>query len=211
MRPFFLPIALLAFALAARAAEPLYFNDFSAAAVGEVPEGMLVLDGGFAVREEDGQRFLELPGAPLESFGVLWGPARRDGVTATARAWATGQGRRFPVFGLSVNGVAGYRVQVAPAKKAVEILKGDEVKATVPYAWKSGAWTRLRVQVRPAGEGRWIVEGRAWPDDQPEPEAWTVTWEETATPIAGRPAVWGKPFSGTPIRFDDLRLEALQP
>ncbi|HMO66102.1 MAG TPA: hypothetical protein PKE47_12910, partial [Verrucomicrobiota bacterium] len=123
MRPKSLLCALLAFALPTRAAEPLYFNDFSAAAVGEVPEGMLVLDGGFGVREEDGQRFLELPGAPLESFGVLWGPARRDGVTATARVWATGQGRRFPVFGLSVNGVAGYRVQVAPAKKAVEILK----------------------------------------------------------------------------------------
>ncbi len=67
------------------------------------------------------------------------------------------------------------------------------------------------MQVRPAGEGRWIVEARAWPDGQPEPETWTVTWAETATPIAGRPAVWGKPFSGTPIRFDDLRLEALQP
>lgn len=203
--------AFLVAALAVRAAEPLFDTDFSAAAVGEVPDGMLVLDGQFAVREADGGRFLELPGAPLESFGVLWGPAKKDDVTATARAFGTGQGRRFPVFGVSLNGVAGYRVQVVPAKRAVELLKGDEVKATAPFAWTSGAWTRLRVQVRKAGDAEWVIEGRAWADGTPEPETWTVTWQEKDPPIAGRAAVWGKPFSGTPIRFDDLRLETAKP
>lgn len=203
--------AALAAVLAAGAAEPLFTADFSAAEVGAVPDGMLVLDGQFAVREADGGRVLELPGAPLDSFGVLWGPAKKEDVTATARFFGTGQGRRFPVFGLSLNGVAGYRLQVVPAKKAVEILKGDEIKATAPFAWASGAWTRLRVQVRKVGDAEWVVEGRAWADGAAEPGGWTITWKESTPPIAGRAAVWGQPFSGTPIRFDDLRLEPAQP
>ncbi|MFN0069467.1 MAG: hypothetical protein ACKVYV_17755 [Limisphaerales bacterium] len=209
-RPFLAGIHLVA-AFAAGAAEPLFNADFSAAEIGSVPDGMLVLDGQFAVREAEGGRELELPGAPLDSFGLLWGPAKKEDVTATARFFGTGQGRRFPVFGLSLNGVAGYRVQVVPAKKAVEILKGDEIKATAPFTWPSGAWTRLRVQVRKVGDAEWIIEGRAWADGTEEPRTWTITWKETTPPIAGRAAVWGQPFSGTPIRFDDLRLEAVQP
>jgi len=53
----------------------LYENNFEKAAVGKVPEDFLVLDGSFAVKEEGGNKFLELPGAPLESFGVQFGPA----------------------------------------------------------------------------------------------------------------------------------------
>jgi hypothetical protein len=210
MRPFFLLLATV-LVLRAAAPAPLFTTDFAAAEPGAVPAGMLVLDGAFAVREADGERFLELPGAPLESFGVLWGPAQKENVAATARVLGTREGRRFPVFGLSLNGVAGYRLQVVPAKRAVEILKGDEIKASAPFAWESGAWTRLRVQVRKTGEGAWTVEGRAWKDGAPEPAEWTVTWAETAAPIAGRAAVWGQPFAGTPIRFDDFQLAPLAP
>jgi len=208
-----LVLLLLSVAHAARAAapSPLFMMDFSAAEPGKVPAGMLVLDGAFAVREADGGRHLELPGAPLESFGVLWGPAQKENVTATARFFGTREGRRFPVFGLSLNGVAGYRVQVVPAKRAVEILKGDEIKASAPFTWESGTWTRLRVQVRRTGDAAWQVEGRAWQDGKPEPAGWTVTWGETNAPIAGRAAVWGQPFAGTPIRFDDFQLAALNP
>lgn len=194
---------------AARAAAPLYSEDFSKAEVGGVPDGFLVLDGQFAVREDAGNRFLELPGAPLETFGVMFGPARGENWAAEARVWGTGKGRRFPVFGVSVNGVGGYRVQVAPAKKAVELLKGDDILTSAPMEWESGTWTRLRVQIRKAGAS-WVVQGKAWKEGEAEPSGWAVTWEEKETPVAQRAAVWGKPFSGTPLRFDDLRLEAVE-
>jgi len=51
--------------LQAQGAKPLFEEGFSSSKVGEVPETFMVLDGQFAVREEEGNRFLELPGAPL--------------------------------------------------------------------------------------------------------------------------------------------------
>lgn len=188
------------------AAPPEFAEDFSKLPAGKLPDTFLVLDGVFVVREAGAERFLELPGAPLETFGVMFGPARKENWSARARFYGTNQGRRFPVFALSLNGVAGYRLQLAPAKKALEIVKGDEVRASTPLGWESGTWMTLRVQVRKAGSDGWVVEGKAWKDGTPEPASWMVTWSESEEPVSGRATVWGKPFSGTPIRFDDLEV-----
>ena len=59
--------------------KPLYENNFESAEVGKVPDDFLVLDGGFAVKSDGTNKFLELPGAPLDSFGVLFGPTEKDG------------------------------------------------------------------------------------------------------------------------------------
>src|SRR6266436_2757652 len=48
----------------------LYENNFEKEPVGKVPENFLVLDGGFAIKEEAGNKFLELPGSPLDSYSV---------------------------------------------------------------------------------------------------------------------------------------------
>src|SRR5271155_1701094 len=120
--------------------KPLYENNFEQAKVGDVPDGFLVLDGGFAVKEEGGNKFLELPGAPLDSFGVLFGPTEKEGVVVSARVNGTKKGRRFPTFAVGVNGQGGYRLQVSPGKGVLEIFKGDDSVASLPYEWKSGEW-----------------------------------------------------------------------
>src|SRR4051812_26840355 len=67
--------ALGAGLLATDAAKPAsYANDFAKAALGKVSDDMLILNGGFTVKEEAGNRLLELPGTPLDTFGVLFGP-----------------------------------------------------------------------------------------------------------------------------------------
>src|SRR5258708_672354 len=43
----------------------LYENNFEKAEIGKVPDDLLVLEGAFVVQEESGNKFLELPGAPL--------------------------------------------------------------------------------------------------------------------------------------------------
>src|SRR6185503_18856274 len=91
----------------ADAAKPLYENNFEKADVGSVPQDFLVLEGAFTVKEESGNKFLELPGAPLETFGVLFGPTEKDGVEVSARIQGTGKGRRFPTFGVGPNGAGG--------------------------------------------------------------------------------------------------------
>jgi hypothetical protein len=189
--------------LAIAAAKPVYENDFEMGTVDKTPEGALAIAGDFTIKADGANKVLELPGEPLDTFGVLLGPAGEGGLSATARFFGTKTGRKFPAFGISLGGVGGYRLIVSGGKKALEIFKGDEAVKSVPFEWASGEWTRLRLQVRKAGGG-WIVEGRAWPAATAEPQTWQVSIDVQEVPPGGRAGLWGSPYSGTPIRFDDL-------
>ncbi len=189
---------------AAAQAQVLYTNGFDKAEVEKVPEEMMVLDGGFAVKEEAANKFLELPGAPLETFGVLFGPTEASGLAVTARVQSTGKGRRFPTFAVGLNGVGGFKLQLSPAKKLVELVKGEEVVASAPFTWESGSWTLLRLQCRKVKDGEFKLEGKAWKQGDAEPKEWQISRAETTESPAGRSSVWGMPFAGTPIRYDDL-------
>jgi hypothetical protein len=100
----------------AEEAKPLFENNFEKAEVGKVPDGLMVLDGGYAVKEAAGNKFLELPGAPLDTFGVLFGPAEKENIAVSASIDGTKKGRRYPTFGVGLNGQGGYKLQVSPGR-----------------------------------------------------------------------------------------------
>ncbi len=212
------PIAIILFMIAvlvpcqtqAEDAKPVYQNNFESVDVGKVPDDFLVLDGAFAVQQESGNKYLELPGAPLDTFGALFGPTEKSDLAITARIKGTSKGRRHPTFGVGLNGQGGYRLQISPGKGALELYKREEVVATIPYEWKSGQWTMLRLQVAKAGDV-WKVEGKAWAQGTAEPEKPAVSFEEKTEPPAGRAVIWGSPFSTTPIQFDDLVVTRVLP
>jgi hypothetical protein len=131
-RPLSLLLALTICSFAADAPKPLYSETFDSATVGKLPQGFKVLAGGFAVQEDGKAKFIELPGAPLDSFGVVFGPSEKPPLNASAKIFGTKTGRKFPAFGLSVGGAGGYRLQVSAAKKMLEIFKGDEGPARCP-------------------------------------------------------------------------------
>ena len=191
-------------ALTTSAAEPLYQTNFERTKTGEVPEDFLVLDGDFAVKQSNGNKYLELPGAPLDAFGFMFGPSARHGNEISARMFGTKKGRRYPVFGVALNGVNGYRLQVAPAKRAIELLKGSAVVAKVPFRWGGGEWLRLALRVEQTGTAEWTITGKVWPDGKKAPAKPTITHKETKEPRNGKPSIWGSPYSGTPIRYDDI-------
>src|SRR3954463_5579301 len=147
----------------------LYTNNFDSAELGKVPDDFLVLAGDFAVKAEDGNKFLELPGSPLDSFGVQFGPGGNPEVSVSARIKATARGRRFPICGVGLNGVAGYRLQVSPGKKLLELYRDQELKGSAPFEWKSDSWTKLRLRVHKDAAGGWRIEGKAWTEGSAEP------------------------------------------
>lgn len=185
----------------------LYQNNFEKADLGKVPDDLLVLDGAFDVKEEGGNKFLELAGAPLETFGVLFGPTETNGVAVSARIQGTAKGRRFPTFAIGLNGVGGYKLQVSPSKKLLELYKGEQVLGSAPYSWESDSWTKLRLQVRKVNDNQWKIEGKAWKQESVEPEAWGIAFTDQSEPPPGRASIWGAPYAGTPIRFDDLLMK----
>ena len=192
-----------------QAAEPLYQNNFEQTETDNVPDEFLVLDGDFAVKQEGGNKYLELPGAPLDAFGFMFGPSARHGNEISARMFGTKKGRRFPVFGVSLNGVYGYRLQVTPAKRAIELLKAGAVVAKVPFRWGGGEWLRLALRVEQTGEDEWTVSGTVWADEEKAPAKPTLTYKETKEPRNGKPSIWGSPYSGTPIRYDDIVVKKI--
>ena len=198
--------AWLAFVVTGGAATTLYQNNFEKEDVDKVPAGFLVLDGDFSVKQSDGGKVFELPGAPLDAYGALFGPATNGSLTLSARIFGTRKGRRFPTFAIGLNGGTGYKLQVSPAKDALEIYQGDTALASAPFKWKTGTWTTLRLRLRPAAAGTWRVEGKAWTDGATEPASWMVSADQKDPPTPGRASLWGSPISGTPIRFDDLLL-----
>jgi hypothetical protein len=188
----------------------LYENNFEKAAAGALPDGLLPLDGDFKVKEAEGNKVLELAGAPAENFyGALFGPATNCGVCVSARIFGTGARRRYPSFGVGLNGAGGYCLRVSPGKEALEIYKGEEMRTNTPMVWKSGAWTMLRLQARATGGQSWMVEGKAWEQGTAEPKDWMIAVEEKTAPASGRASLWGTPYSGTPIWFADLKLTEL--
>ena len=174
-----------------------------------MPDDFLVLDGDFAVKQEGGNKYLELPGAPLDAFGFMFGPSARHGNEISARMFGTKKGRRFPVFGVSLNGVNGYRLQVTPAKRAIELLKAGAVVAKVPFRWGGGEWLRLALRIEQTGEDEWTVSGTVWADNEKAPAKPTLTHKETKEPRNGKPSIWGSPYSGTPIRYDDIVVKKI--
>jgi hypothetical protein len=184
----------------------LFQNNFEKAAVGPLPEDFLVLDGDFSIKESEGNKYIELPGAPLDTFGVLFGPTTNAGVCVSARIYGTAKGRRYPQFAVGLDGQNGYKLKVSPAKDAVEIYKGDESVASTPFHWKPGTWTMFKLRVRQTEGPAWIIEGKVWTQTEAEPRDWKVALEEKTEPRPGRASLWGSPVSGTPIRFDDLLL-----
>src|SRR5688572_13820047 len=179
-----------------------YSLDFENLAPGDpFPDDVLV-SGKFAVRQADGNNVLELPGEPLNAFSFLFGPSEHIAVDVTARIRASSTGRRFPEFGVGAGDSGGHKLWVMPGRNELAIRKGDQPAAVVPYeAWKSDTWTRLRLQVVAAGEGKWTVRGKVWADGAAEPKDWMVSFEDTEEPWAGRGSVWGTPYSGKPIWF----------
>jgi len=208
-RALFLPLAAVFAAWPLGAAEPLYKNDFESAPVDKAPAEVMIMAGTFEVKKDGAGKVLELPGEPLDTFGMLFGPSTKEDVSASARFFGTKKGRKFPTFGISLNGVGGYRLQVSPAKQRLEFVKGDEPKEGVAFAWASDSWTALRITVRKSGAS-WIIEGRAWAAGSPEPEKPLISIEEKTEPTAGRAGIWGSPYAGTPIRFDELVIAPLK-
>ena len=203
-------IVALLFATGVQAAEEIkYQNNFEKAETGSIPVDFLVLDGQFAVREEGGNKFLELPGAPLDTYGVLFGPTLKENSSVTARFFSTAKGRRFPTFAVGLNGVGGYKLRVSPGKKQLEIYRADEVKTAVPYEWQAGKWTYLKLAMVKSGEKEWKVEGKSWLEGEKEPEKTSISFTDMETPPSGRALVSGSPYAGTPIKFDDLNVSAI--
>jgi hypothetical protein len=197
-------------ALAAAPADPpLFAENFDTAAAGKPGKDFLLFAGAFEVKDAGGgNNVLELPGDPLDTFGAMFGPADQSLIDVRAKVWAASTGKRFPEFGIGAADVSGYRLLLLPRQKRLVLRKADVELASVPYeAWATETWTQFRLTIEPAGDA-WRLTGAAWPAAGDESKGAKLTYDEKQKPANGRGSVWGLPFSGKPIRYDDIEVRA---
>ncbi len=199
--------AFLLCVAAAEAPKIDYSNDFEKVASGNLPAELMVFPGDakFTVEQEPGNHFLRVKPTPLDGFGVLFGADDPATTSVEARIRTSSLKKRFPEFGVGLGGTSAYRLWLMPATGELQLLKGEDVVAHKPCEWKSGTWTRLKLQLQPAGEAKWKLVGKAWPDGSAEPAEWMIAWEEIEKPSPGRASVGASPYPETPVDFDDLK------
>ena len=205
-RPFSILLPFLL--IAATTAPSGYFNDLANTPLGKPLDEFMILNGDFTVADFAGHHCLELPGNPLDTFGLLFGPGDSAAADISARIWADSTGKRFPEFGIGGDDVGGYKLWVLPGQGMAELRKADDPQVHAPITWTPGTWLHLRLRIQPGGPKKWSVNGKLWPDGSAEPADWLLHFEDTEEPSPGKASIWGIPFSGKPIRFDDLTVKA---
>lgn len=187
-------------------ASALYENNLEKAEADKLPDEFMVQEGNFLVKDFGTNKVLELPGAPVETLGLFFGPTESSEISVSVKIFGTAKGRRFPTFGVGLNGPSGYRLMMAPAKKTLELYRNEEFQTSVPCEWKSGEWLNFKLQLRKIKDGEWKAEGKVWGAGAKEPAAWCLSFDDKTEPVAGRASIWGSPLSGTPIDFDELAV-----
>ncbi|MBU6300445.1 MAG: hypothetical protein KGS60_02740 [Verrucomicrobia bacterium] len=203
------PVALLLPGTASAGENVLLSEDFSSFPAGKEPD-LFILAGSFSVEaEEGGNHVLQIATGELVDATVQLGDSLKTGGEIVARIKGVQQRRSFPRFGVGLHGKAGFQLRVAPAARAVELLKGEDVIQTVPFTWTAGQWHLVRLRVAAIPNGGWSVSGWVWPEAAPAPSQALIDYIAEPGPLQGKSSLFGTPFSGQPIQFDDVRITAL--
>lgn len=186
-------------------------EDFEKVPVGEAPEGVMEIEGTFTVVEEDGEKFLRVGISPLAENGIVLGPSMKGGGSIEARIRSFKKRRSYPRFGVGLHGISGYRLRVVPSGNTVELLKNEEVVVSKEFKWKADTWTKLKLEIKKDADA-WTIKGWVWPvaagDEGKQPQQPAIEHSDNEAPGQGKPSLWGSPYSGKPIDFDDVKVKA---
>jgi hypothetical protein len=185
---------------------------FSEHAVGSEPENLFILDGAYAVTEKENDKRLTLPGSPVGEFGLLFGPRVREKSLSLSFSFLTSrQGRRYPSLAAGLGGVRSYRLRFNAATKEILLFRGENEIGKIAFQWESGVWWHIRFQAIPSGEQETRIGLKYWKRGEEEPAEWLVEVIDQNAFAGGKCALWGYPYAGTPIHFDDLKIESKTP
>ncbi|MDB6118262.1 MAG: hypothetical protein JWO08_2043 [Verrucomicrobiaceae bacterium] len=175
---------------------------------GVPPKDVFVVDGTIKIATKDSGKAIMIDPSPIVDANAQLGDSSNGTSSIEARVFASKKGRSYPRFGVSVHGMSGYRLIVNCAKKEIELVKNDTTVKTAPFAWTTDSWTKLKLEARQQDAKKWIISAKAWPAGGTEPAEALITHADDTIKGQGKAAIWGTPFSETPIYIDDIKVEA---
>ncbi|MAS79545.1 MAG: hypothetical protein CMI25_03955 [Opitutae bacterium] len=184
-------------------------ENFSSLELGSEPENLFILDGAYAVSQEENDKRLTLPGSPVGDFGLLFGPrVREKNLSLSFSFLASKKGRRVPALAAGLGGVRSYRFRLNAATREILLFRQDVEIGKVAYQWESGAWTQVRFQALPGDGEKTRIRLKLWKRGEDEPDEWLLDQVDPNGFAGGKCALWAYPYAGTPIHFDDLKIES---
>lgn len=172
---------------------------------GEPPKEVFVVDGTIKVAAKDGNKAIMVSPENLVDASAQFAVSAAGDSVIKARVFASKQGRSNPRFGIAVHGMSGYRLLVNAPKKELELVKNEEVLASMPFTWTSDAWLWMKLEAHKQGED-WTITGKTWAADASEPAESQLTHQDKGLKGQGKASVWATPYSSTPIYFDDIEV-----
>jgi len=189
---------------------PLPWSEtFDSYAVNGLPPTWVNTTLKFAVRDQDGNKVLAklTEGSSLLSRARAYmGPSDWSNYTVEADVNATQKRRQ--------QGDAG-----VIAQRYVLTLYGNsqmlhlepwqpEIVRTksMPYAWKPDTWYRLKLEVANLPDGTTRARGKAWPANEPEPNAWMIERVDPIPNRQGAPGIFGNGLAE--LYFDNIKVYA---
>lgn len=187
-------------------------ENFSSLEIGSEPENLFILDGAYVVSQDENDKRLTLPGSPVGDFGLLFGPrVREKSLSLSFSFLGTKKGRRLPALAAGLGGVRSYRFRLNAATREVLLFRQDVEIGKVAYQWESGAWTQVRFQALPGDGEKTRIRLKLWKRGEGEPDEWLLDQVDLNGFAGGKCALWAYPYAGTPIHFDDLKIESKTP
>ena len=175
------------------------------------PESLFILDGSFLINENKDGKELKLSGSPVGDFGFMFGPrVREKAMELNFTFLSTKQGRRYPAIAAGIGGMRGYRFRWNPSTRKILIFNDDTLITEKGLPWESDQWWKIRFQVIPLKPNKNLLRLKIWPRDSEEPKTWLVEHTDNVLFQGGKCVIWGYPYAGTPIHYDDIKILSLE-
>lgn len=186
-------------------------ENFSGLTPQDEPENLFILDGSFLVEQNKAGNQLELSGSPVGDFGFMFGPrVREKAMELNFSFLSSKQGRRYPAIAAGIGGIRGYRFRWNASTRKILIYNDETLLLEKVFTWESDQWWKIRFQVIPLKQDKNLLKLKIWPRDLEEPKTWLVEHSDDVLFKGGKCVIWGYPYAGTPIKFDDIRILSIE-
>ncbi len=191
-----------------RIAPPLPWSEsFDALAPNTVPVTWTNTLTKYAVREIDGNKVLvkTTEGSTLLSRARAYmGPSNLSDYTIEADVFATQKRRQQGDAGVIAQRYALVLFGNGQTLRIEEWQPETARTVSVPFAWKTDTWYRMKFTVENLSDGKVRARGKAWPVGEPEPAAWTIDRIDPIGNHRGSPGIFGN--APAEIYFDNLKV-----
>ena len=98
-------------------------------------------------------------------------------------------------------------VLVGNSQKLEVVSNFDRFRHSVPFAIKTKSWYRLKTKVNVLEDGTGLIQAKAWPSEEEEPDEWTLEVSHSMPHLQGSPGLYAmSPQSKKKVYIDNIKI-----